>query len=159
MTDVIHHVPDINSMFAEFFRILKANGKICILTESHRQIETRFWSEYFPATVTAEKKRYPDISQITAAAEKRGFLTDETIDTSVEQTFNISADFVKLVENKGYSMFRLICDEDFENGLKRLKEDYENKIMINSNHGETLLWLKKPGVPNGHNVHQQNIRR
>ena len=32
MTDVIHHVPDLNIMFSEFCRVLKPNGFICILT-------------------------------------------------------------------------------------------------------------------------------
>lgn len=32
MTDVIHHVPDIDKMFNEFNRILKKEGKVCIET-------------------------------------------------------------------------------------------------------------------------------
>ena len=143
MTDVIHHVPDLHAMFAEFFRVLNPNGKICILTESHEQLESRFWSAYFPATVVAEKKRYPDISTIIAVAKRCGFKTQEIINTDSEKTFEISLDFIKLVENKGFSMFRLISDEDFESGLKRLKEDYENKVLIKSNHGETFIWLSK----------------
>ncbi len=141
MTDVIHHVPNIDMMFAQFFRVLKESGLICIITESHEQIETRFWSAYFPATVPAEKNRYPNIPNIIAAAQQHGFSVDEIVSTSSEQ--HISADFITLVENKGYSMFRLISDDDFSSGLKRLKEDFENQVEIQSNHGETLLWLNK----------------
>ena len=143
MTDVIHHVPDINAMFTEFHRVLKSNGKICILTESHEQIGTRFWSAYFPATITVEKERYPDISDIIFAANQCGFAASESVNTDNEHTLTISSDFVELVENKGFSMFRLISDEDFANGLKRLKEDCENKVEITSTHGETFLWLQK----------------
>lgn len=116
---------------------------ICIFTESHRQIETRFWSYYFPATVTAEKERYPDIPDITESAGQSGFTVDENVNTDSEQSFTISSDFTKLVENKGFSMFRLISDEDYSNGLKRLKGDHENNVKIKSNHGETFLWLRK----------------
>jgi len=144
MTDVIHHVSNLNSMFAELQRVLKSSGKICILTESHKQIETRYWSAYFPATVTAEKERYPDIADIISAANQCGLSQDEVVNTAQEHIQAISSDFVKLVENKGFSMFRLISDEAFSDGLKRLKEDYENKVEIKSNHGETFLWLKKP---------------
>lgn len=143
MTDVIHHIPDLNSMFGEFHRTLKPNGKICILTESHNQIETRFWSDYFPATVTAEKERYPDIPDIISAANKCGLFAVETVNTDCKRILTISPDFVSLVENKGYSMFRLINDEEFSDGLNRLKKDCKNKVEINSSHGETLLWLKK----------------
>jgi len=142
MTEVIHHVPDLKAMFTEFFRLLKPNGLVCILTESHKQLETRFWTKYFPTTVTAEKKRYPDIPDIISSANQCGFILEETINTDNEQTFAISFEFVVLVENKGYSMFRLISDEDFEIGLTNLKNDYENKVKINSNHGETFLWFK-----------------
>ena len=143
MNDVIHHVPDLNVMFTEFMRVLKPSGKVCIHTESHEQIETRFWSVYFPETVTAEKKRYPNISTIISAASAEGLTVEEVVNTDSEKTFEIPFDFVKLVENKGFSMFRLISDEDFEIGLKRLKADYENRVLINSNHGETFLWLGK----------------
>ena len=143
MTDVIHHVPDLDLMFAEFFRILKPGGRVCILTESHGQIESRFWSAYFPATVKPEKERYPDIPVIISSAGRNGFTVDENISTDCEQSFTVSPEFVKLVENKGYSMFRLISGGDFENGLKRLKDDCASKTPIRSNHGETLLWLKK----------------
>ena len=104
---------------------------------------TVFWAAYFPATVPAEKARYSDIPDIISSANKCGFLLDENINTDIEQSFIISSEFVNLVENKGYSMFRLISDKDFSIGLKRLKEDYENKVEIKSNHGETYLWLKK----------------
>jgi ubiquinone/menaquinone biosynthesis C-methylase UbiE len=42
MTDVIHHIPELDVMFTEIKRVLKASGKLCILTQSHRQIEHRF---------------------------------------------------------------------------------------------------------------------
>lgn len=51
LTDVIHHIPDITQMFKEFYRILKSKGKVCIVTESYTQLESRFWVKYFPSTV------------------------------------------------------------------------------------------------------------
>ncbi|MCL1882187.1 MAG: methyltransferase domain-containing protein [Defluviitaleaceae bacterium] len=144
MTDVIHHVPDLNSMFTEFYRVLKPDGKVCVLTESHEQIEARFFTVYFPTMATKEKERYPDISDIVLAANQCGLLADESVNTSHERTETISKDFINLVENKGFSMFRLISDGEFSRGLKCLKEDCENNVRIKSNHGETFLWLRKP---------------
>ena len=147
MTDVIHHVPDLNAMFSEFYRILKQDGCICILTESHAQLETRFWVKYFPTTVEVEKKRYPDIPKIISAAKNAKIIHRKTVTTdkinNLPHIINITEDFVKLVENKGYSMFDLIDEADYTNGLKYLREDYKNKIDLTDTHGETLLWLRK----------------
>jgi Methylase involved in ubiquinone/menaquinone biosynthesis len=143
MTDVIHHVPDLHSMFNEFFRVLKSNGFICILTESHTQIESRFWSAYFPSTVTAEQNRYPDIDTIINVATECGLILDEINVTDYPNQIQITPDFVNLVEHKGYSMFRLISDTDFDNGLSALKRDFEKNVIINTNHGESFIWLKK----------------
>lgn len=147
MTDVIHHVPDMKMMFAEFSRVLKPTGLVCILTESHRQLETRFWVKHFPATVAAEKKRYPDIPDIINAAKSVGFDEYNITVTDTDSEFIISEDFVKLVENKGYSMFRLIDESDYQSGLAALKKNFEDKTMIYSNHGETLLWLNFDNIP------------
>ena len=121
---------------------------VCILTESHRQLETRFWVKYFPTTVESEKKRYPDIPTIIDSAKNAGLERHKIVVTDKETEFTIAVDFVNLVENKGYSMFRLIEDSDYEAGLAALKKDYENQTVLYSNHGETLMWLRK-GAQNG----------
>jgi len=143
MTDVIHHVPDLYAMFAEFMRVLKPGGHICILTESHEQLGTRFWAKHFPSTVTVERERYPDIPVIIEAAKSASLSSHKTVVTDEEKTVAISEDFIRLVENKGYSMFHLINDEDYDAGLSALKSDYQKGETFTSTHGETLLWLKK----------------
>ena len=143
MTDVIHHVPDIFQMFKEFKRVLKIGGKVCILTESYQQLESRFWVKYFPTTVDVEKKRYPDISTIIDTAEKSGLSLLRIDNTDNLESHCISADFLDLVKNKGFSMFDLISDDDFINGLSQLEHDYENEVVLNYTHGETFLWLIK----------------
>ncbi len=69
MTDVIHHVPDIRKMFAEINRGLKQQGKLCIVTQSHDQIEKRPIVQFFPGTVAIDQERYPDINKIIETAE------------------------------------------------------------------------------------------
>ena len=145
MTDVIHHVPDLRAMFRAFHRALKPEGLICILTESHQQIESRFWSAYLPATIAAEQTRYPDIDSIIAAATDCGLALHELETTDTPRQTQISADFVKLVENKGFSMFRLISDAEFESGLASLKADFEQGVVIDTTHGESLVWFAKKG--------------
>ena len=85
MTDVIHHVPDIKMMFSEFYRVLKPEGLVCILTESHQQLETRYWVKYFQTIVTVEKKRYPDIPNIITAAISAGLDEHKIVTTDAER--------------------------------------------------------------------------
>ena len=40
-------------------------------------------------------------------------------------------------------MFRLIDEADYQVGLSAIKKDFEDKTVIQNNHGETLLWLRK----------------
>ncbi len=143
MTDVIHHVPDVNAMFTEFMRVLKPGGLVCILTESHEQLATRFWTHYFPTTVAVERSRYPDIPEIIHAAEAAGLCVHKTVTTDAQSAAPITEDFVRLVEEKGFSMFRLLAEQDYVAGLAALKADFEKQITLTSTHGETLLWLKK----------------
>lgn len=143
MTDVIHHIPDIGVMFKELNRVLKQGGSLCIVTESHKQIESRFWVKYFPTIVEVEKKRYPDIPEIIECASNNGFMISMRDVTDIDYKHVISQKFLILVENKGYSMFHLISENDYECGLADLRNDYNKQIEIEYNHGETLLWLKK----------------
>ncbi|WP_212556098.1 class I SAM-dependent methyltransferase [Methanosarcina spelaei] len=144
MTDVIHHIPDIGIMFKELNRVLKQGGSLCIVTESHKQIESRFWVKYFPTIVEVEKKRYPDIPEIIESAINNGFVFSKTETTDANHKHSISQNFFMLVENRGYSMFHLISNDDYECGLADLRNDFNKQVEIEYNHGETFVWLKKP---------------
>jgi len=143
MTDVIHHVPDLKAMFSEFRRVLKSGGLVGILTESHDQLATRFWVRYFPATVAVERERYPDIPHIIKAAERTGLRAYKTVATDEARLFAISEDFLRLAENKGYSIFHLIEEDEYQTGLAALREDYVKQAEISSAHGETLLFFER----------------
>lgn len=142
MTDVIHHVPDIKAMFKELTRVLKRQGKICIATQSHDQIERRFYARYFPTTVEVDKARYPDIEEIIAAGGE--YLENfKTTIYSENQPILVGAEFLHLVERKGYSMFHLIEDKEYLEGLKKLKNDIQDGEIEQKTAGGTLVWFEK----------------
>ncbi len=143
MTDVIHHVPDLDMMFAEIKRVLKAKGKLCIVTESHAQIDGRFYVKYFPSTAKSDKKRYPDIDEIIEKAKNNGFTLIKSITNGDGTKIEVKADFVELVRNKGYSMFHLIPEDEYEIGLKQLEKDVMGGKLEMETSGDTLVWLKK----------------
>ena len=143
MTDVIHHIPDIEMMFKEIGRVLKSGGSLCIATQSHEQIDNRFYVKYFPSTAIVDKRRYPDIDKIISKAQGQSFehIKNAIIGEGVEVA--VTADFVKLVKNKGFSMFHLISDDEYNVGLKQLEADVLTGSLELKTSGETLIWLKK----------------
>lgn len=142
MIDVIHHIPDLNQMFNELSRTLKNNKMLCIVTESYKQIENRFYNKYFPSLIKNEKKRYPDIDLIIDFANKSLLKLTELQKIKNPKSTTISKSFIRLVEEKGYSMFRQLDENEYNEGLNKLKKECGKETNSNGS-GETLIWLKK----------------
>lgn len=143
MTDVIHHIDDIDKMFLEFNRILKNEGKICISTQSHRQIDLRYMSEFFPETAIVDKKRYPDIDKIKISSEKNAFDYIKSDILGEGDEVILDAKYIETIEKKGFSMLHLISEDNYEKGLKNIKRLIDEKNIIRKSAGTTLVWLKK----------------
>lgn len=143
MTDVIHHVPDVGMMFAEIGRVLKNGGSLCIVTESHEQIDNRFYVKYFPSTAIVDKGRYPDIDEIIGKAQGKPLVHIKNIIKGEGAEIAVTPDFVELVRSKGFSMFHLIPDDEYNTGLKQLEAEVVSGNLNCKNSGETLVWFKK----------------
>ncbi len=140
MTDVIHHVPDMASMFRELRRVLKHDGVLCVATESHAQIEGRFYNRYFPSLAAIEKQRYPDTGNIVIHADAAG-LSHTFTDTRPAPARQITDSFVQNVAEKNWSMFRLLSDAEFSSGLRTLTAD-RGRAFAPTSAGDTLLWFR-----------------
>lgn len=141
MTDVIHHVPHIDRMFAEICRVLGRDGKVCIVTQSHRQIDNRPITRFFPSTAIVDRARYPDTQRIVEAAAHNHLLLLRAEVTREGEAVILDHGFLELVRAKGYSMLHLIPPEEYQAGLRQL-EDQLHRGDISSRHaGETLIWL------------------
>lgn len=146
MTDVIHHVPDLKAMFLEIQRVLKPDGLLCIITESHEQIQNRFYNHYFPSLSISEKRRYPDISKILDVAESSGFLLEGTEVLLARPTVVITERIVKNAVEKNFSMFHYLDDLEYMNGIQKLNNDL-GKLVETIGAGETLIWMRAPYHP------------
>ena len=143
MTDVIHHIPHIDALFAGIARVLKAGASTCVVTQSHDQIDSRPITGFFPATAEIDKARYPDIPAIIAAAVGQGlsFITSETV--NVGKPIMLGESFLALVKTKGYSMLRLLTDADYSAGLDQLERQLQNGDITAHQAGDTLVWFQK----------------
>jgi ubiquinone/menaquinone biosynthesis C-methylase UbiE len=143
MTDVIHHVRDLISMFSQIRRVLKCGGRLCVVTESHKQIQSRFYNSYFPSLAANEKERYPDIQSIVDVAANERLIHEETEVLAAAQRRTISQEFLRCVEEKNYSMFHLLDEREYADGLARLTAD-AGKAIDAVGAGESLIWIRKP---------------
>jgi len=143
MTDVIHHIEDINKLFYEISRTLQKGGKACIVTQSHKQIELRYTSEFFPETAFIDKQRYPDIEEIIFNAEKNALRLVRVSVIGEGKEIEIGNGYIELVEKKGYSMLHLISEDNYQNGLKKLKSETANGSIKRKSSGASLIWFEK----------------
>jgi ubiquinone/menaquinone biosynthesis C-methylase UbiE len=143
MTDVIHHIPDIHRIFREINRVLKNGGKVCIVTQSHRQIGARPIAQFFPGTVRVDRERYPNLHEIHAAAQEGGllFLKQEVLFEG--ETIELDEEYLELVQKKGYSMLHLIPEQEYRAGLEDLEKALQKGPIQARSAGETMIWFTK----------------
>ena len=143
MTDVLHHVPDMNRMFGEIYRVLKRSGKVCIVPKSDQQIEHRPIVQFFPGTAIVDKERYPDIPAVIAAAGEKCLRFIKCTVLSENEAMELDVDYLELVRKKGYSMLHLISAEEYEAGLMKLEKELEQGNIKARAAGTTLVWFVK----------------
>jgi ubiquinone/menaquinone biosynthesis C-methylase UbiE len=139
MTEVVHHLPDAERAINEIFRVLRNGGSLCIVTQSHKQIEGRMTSRFFPATIKVDQARYPDIdvleSWLLAAGFNRVILREYAF-----RPVRLGEDYLTTVSKHGYSMLHKISDDDFNRGLIELRAAYQRGEKLTYSAGYTFVW-------------------
>jgi|GEM_PF-271263 len=142
MTDVIHHVSDLDLLFESLRAKLAPGGLACVVTESWAQVEARWYNAYFPSLAADEKARYPDVSRIAQRALMAG-LSPAGDDLEANPGPHIVDDeFLRMVGERNYSMFRLLPEEEYESGYAAMRGD-RGKSFLSPGAGQTLVWLRK----------------
>ena len=142
MTEVLHHLPDIPATLHEICRILKSSGSFCIVTQSHKQIDRRMTSRFFPASAAVDKERYPDIDVIEDLLFKAGF----SAVNSKEYTYSpvrLGDEYLETVTKRGFSMLHKISNEDYEKGLEDLREAFQQSEVLMYSADYSFIWATK----------------
>jgi len=143
MVNVVHHVTDIEKMFFELKRVLKKNGGLYIITESHDQIKEKAWLEYFDGAKETSLKIFHPISDIIAVSEKIGFscydkiIIDNTPDKAKLKNFFI------YIEYKAFSILSLISKKSYVKGKAKMRNDLLQRKYITRHIAKTILCFKK----------------
>ena len=121
--DVIHHISNRRAYFREAYRVLKAGGTMCTVTDSEWIIRHREpLAVYFPETVEVDLDRYPRISELRDIMQRVGF--GQVAQTSVE--FALQLRDIHPYSDKAFSSLHLISEESFHRGIRRMERDLRN---------------------------------
>ncbi len=142
MTEVIHHLPDPYSSIEDIFRVLRNGGSLCIVTQSHKQIDGRMTSRFFPASAEVDKKRYPDTDVIEAYMLKTGFGSTTLKEYQYKPT-QLGEEYLNTTRNHGYSMLHKISQEDYEQGLQTLEDAFASGETLTYSAGYSFVWAIK----------------
>jgi len=138
--DVAHHLKDVRACFAEAWRVLKKGGLICTATDSEENIRCRRpLTEFWPASAAIDLKRYPSISSLRREMAAAGF--DNIAEHRVQEEHRVT-DLTPYRE-KAYSCLRLITEEAFADGLRRLEAAMQ-RGPVTGQAMSLFLWGRKP---------------
>lgn len=141
LIEVVHLLEDLRPVINETYRVLTPSGTICIVTQSHQQIEERTTSYFFPETVMIEKARYPTIDEIKMALKTIGFGMIHSDIISLDAL--IDWEFYQAVSRRAFSMLHLIDDDCLEKGLLALSESLKTHDSFRSQLDYTVIFARK----------------
>ncbi|MFX1258305.1 MAG: class I SAM-dependent methyltransferase [Promethearchaeota archaeon] len=128
---VIHHIKDKFVFLKETYRILRKNGIIAIHTCSHDQINTYWYTYYFPEGLKIELNRFLDFKELTLLLKKVGF-SNIGVKVCYYDSVILNQAPEKYLDKKyrnGDSMFALLTEDQIETGCKKLRKDIKSGVI------------------------------
>lgn len=143
--DMLHFIEDLNALFRNLFRVCKTGGQVFIATQSHRQVEARFYNKYFHSLPDIDKKRYHDPDKIIGAAEMNGFTLVSNYSFMDGSDMVVDEKYFSLIQNKSFFVLRMLQDDEFAAGIEEFRKDMDaaNSRFIAKFAGRTLLTFRK----------------
>lgn len=126
--DVIHHTKNLRKCFKEAYRVLKTNGKVCIITNSIKQIKERLYAKYFPTVTRIDLSRYYPILVLRRKLLSTNFKKTKSFHKIIKKRKIIGHSFYLRMKTKSSSVLHYVPKNEFENGLKKLKKDLSKKL-------------------------------
>jgi SAM-dependent methyltransferase len=119
LVDVLHHLTEYRTFFSEVARVLEPSGAFVAVTDSDENIRKRSLTRFFPEVLDVERRRYPSLEQLDAAAAPAGLRRVRT--ELAEGYVELDDAFLAKLEAKCSSAMRLIPDACHRRGMDRVR--------------------------------------
>jgi ubiquinone/menaquinone biosynthesis C-methylase UbiE len=137
--NVIHYVSDLKHYFSEAYRVMDNGGTVLTVTTSTEEMKKDL-QRYFPEFGKDSAKSQLIFEEIGKAMEYAGFKNLKI--TCTDQPFAVDDKFLLSIENKACAWTKMLSNECFESGLRRMREDSDNGDCIFNEH-YVYIWGNK----------------
>lgn len=122
--NALHHFPDHAAVFTECARVLRSAGRLMTVGLDPSAENDRWWVyDYFPASLAADRQRYPSTGSIRALLATAGFINIETFVAqriAARLAFE-DAEAQGFLDRRSTSQLLVIDDADWAAGSARLR--------------------------------------
>jgi len=116
-----HHFPDKEKVLDRVKDSLKPGGLLAISNICPEYMRYSWVYNYFPASKEIDQNRFASCSQIYGWLSERGFSVDLQVHTSIYE-LDLAAR-IEEVKNRDMSQLNLIDENQYQQGLKKMKQD------------------------------------
>lgn len=122
---VLHHVPDLQTLFAQMARVLGPDGVTIHITVPHDYIREHPLNRFFPQFAAIDLARFPAPARLREAMSAAGF-ADIRLEYFSESPVAIDRAYLMRVEHRFLSTFDLMDDAEFYAGVAALRDAVES---------------------------------
>jgi ubiquinone/menaquinone biosynthesis C-methylase UbiE len=122
---VYHHLADTVRAAAEFRRLLREHGLLCIRNSTADLLHRVPYLRYFPSAVECNRRRLPLQNDLIATLQSAGFslLRHHVIEQEFASSFE---EYVAKIGKRALSDLVLLPDVEFQEGMRRLENAAPN---------------------------------
>lgn len=125
---VLHHLANLEQAFSEWHRVL-AKGYAAFATAPHAFIHAHPLNEFFPSFAAIDVARFPSEERLAALFLDAGFI-DIAMDYSKAAPEPLDERYLEKVANRFISTLRLVPEDEYANGLVRMRERVKREGVI-----------------------------
>lgn len=138
MIMMIHHLTtqERQIAFNEVHRVLEKDGILVIKTASHKDLEFRMSSRFFPETLQIDLKRYPSIETIKGELKnfKKIWVENAIIESSIDKN-----EMLYKLSKRRTSNLGMLSEDILIQGIKKFSETYKNQNIIQKESHYTFI--------------------
>jgi len=119
---VIQHLEEPLHALGEIYRVLRPGGRLIVATASHAMLRGEYFYRFFPGLLGAELSRFPSIPALRRSLADGGYRRVRTLRVEGDADYLTLDEYAAWVAGKPLSTFYLLPEEEFAQGLTRLRE-------------------------------------